>query len=67
MLVTALYRADREPAVSGAPAFTDTQADTWYSDAAAWASENGLAQGYGNSLTCLVYLLHLNRIDSRAL
>ncbi len=50
MLVTALYRAAGEPAVSGAPAFTDTQADTWYSDAVAWANENGIVKGYGGGL-----------------
>ncbi len=50
MLVTTLYRAEKEPAVSGAPAFTDAQADTWYSNAVVWSNERGLVQGYVNGL-----------------
>jgi len=50
MLVTALYRAEGEPAVTGKPAFTDTSAGTWYSDAVVWASGNGLVKGYGNGI-----------------
>ncbi len=50
MLVTALYRAEGEPTVSGEPAFTDTKSGTWYSDAVVWAGETGLVQGYGNGL-----------------
>lgn len=50
MLAVVLYRAEGEPAVTGAPVFTDTQPGTWYSDAAVWASENGLIRGYGNGL-----------------
>jgi len=50
MLVTALYRAAGKPAVSGAPAFADTQIDTWYSNAVTWANENGFVRGYGNGL-----------------
>lgn len=49
MAVTVLYRAlgspETEPEVT-AP-FSDVPADTWYSQAVAWASENGVAQGYG--------------------
>ncbi len=48
MLVTALYRAEGEPTVSGAPAFTDAKADAWYSNAVAWANENDIVQGYGD-------------------
>lgn len=50
MLATVLYRAEGEPAVTGAPAFTDTQADTWYSNAVTWANEEGFVQGYGNGV-----------------
>lgn len=50
MLVTALYRAEGEPEVSGEPTFTDTKSGTWYSDAVVWAGGNGLVQGYGNGL-----------------
>jgi len=48
MLVTALYRAEGEPAVSSTPAFTDTQSGVWYSNAVAWANERGIVQGYGS-------------------
>lgn len=47
MLATVLYRAEGQPAVDGAPAFTDTKADSWYSDAVVWANEEGLLMGYG--------------------
>ena len=50
MLVTTLYRAEGEPAVSGAPIFTDAQAGTWYSNAVVWANGQGIVQGYGNGL-----------------
>ncbi len=50
MLVTTLYRAEGEPAVSGAPAFSDVQAGVWYSDAVVWAGQQGIVQGYGNGL-----------------
>ena len=50
MLAAVLYRAEGEPVVADDPAFTDTQPGTWYSDAAVWASENGLIRGYGNGL-----------------
>ena len=48
MLATVLYRAEKEPAVSGAPGFTDTRAGTWYADAVVWADSEKLMQGYGN-------------------
>ncbi len=50
MVVTVLYRAEGEPAVTGAPAFTDTEANTWYSNAVVWAADRGIVQGYGNGL-----------------
>ncbi len=50
MLATVLYRAENSPAVAGSPTFTDTQADSWYSDAVVWANEKGLLMGYGNGL-----------------
>lgn len=48
MLATVLYRAAGSPTVSGADSFTDTAADTWYSDAVVWASAQGLVNGYGD-------------------
>ena len=50
MLATVLYRVAGEPAVSGSDSFTDTESGTWYSNAALWASEQGLVTGYGNGL-----------------
>lgn len=48
MLASVIYRAAGKPEVSGVPAFSDTQADTWYSNAVVWASDQGIIQGYGN-------------------
>ena len=48
MLATVLYRAAGSPTVSGADSFTDTAADTWYSDAVVWVSAQGLVNGYGD-------------------
>ncbi len=50
MVATVLYRAEGEPAVTGAPTFTDTQAGTWYSNAVVWAADRGIVQGYGDGL-----------------
>ena len=50
MLATALYRAAGSPAVTGAPAFTDTQAGAWYANAVVWANDKGLVKGYGDGL-----------------
>lgn len=50
MLVTALYRAAQEPAVDGAPAFSDTQEESWYANAVVWADSTGIMTGYGNDL-----------------
>lgn len=48
MLVTILYRLDGSPAVSGACTFSDVPAGAWYTDAAIWASENGIVNGLGD-------------------
>ena len=47
MIVTILYRLEGSPAVNGGAAFTDVEAGTWYTDAVAWASANGIVSGYG--------------------
>ncbi len=47
-LATVLYRMAGSPAVSGEDGFSDTAADTWYSDAVLWASQNGVVNGYGD-------------------
>lgn len=50
MVVTVLYRAAGEPEVSGTPAFSDTQANQWYSNAILWANTQNIVHGYGNGL-----------------
>lgn len=50
MVATVLYRAEGGPTVTGTPAFTDTRAGQWYSNAVVWANSNGIVQGYGNGL-----------------
>lgn len=50
MVVTVLYRAEKEPTVSGALTFADTQSGQWYSNAVVWANAQGIVQGYGNGL-----------------
>ena len=48
MLVTILYRYEGEPTVEDGTDFTDVSGGQWYSDAIVWASENGVANGYGD-------------------
>jgi len=50
MLVTALYRLEGKPAVTGANSFTDVQSGQWYTDAVTWASANKIVSGYGGGL-----------------
>ena len=47
MIVTMLYRLEGEPA-AGQSTFTDVAAGAWYTSAVAWASANGIVEGYGN-------------------
>ena len=47
MLVTTLYRLAGEPEVTEAATFTDVAADKYYTDAIAWAEDQGIAQGMG--------------------
>ena len=50
MLATVLYRQAGSPTVTGTDSFTDTEPDTWYSNAVVWASEESVMNGYGNGL-----------------
>ena len=45
MMVTVLYRMAGSPEVTAEKPFTDVPADTWYTDAVIWASENGITAG----------------------
>lgn len=47
MVVTILHRIEDEPRLSG-KAFSDVAADKWYAPAVAWASANGIVDGYTN-------------------
>ncbi len=46
MIVTILYRLEGKPAISSASGFSDIAAGKWYSDAVAWAAQNGVVNGY---------------------
>lgn len=46
MIVTILYRMEGEPEAAAAAPFSDVPAGQWYSDAVAWASENGIVLGF---------------------
>ena len=48
MLVTVLYRMADEPETAAETAFSDVMADTWYTKAVSWASENEIVSGYGD-------------------
>lgn len=49
MIVTMLHRMERTPAVGGkAMFFADVPAGQYYTDAVAWASENGIVTGDGD-------------------
>lgn len=49
MLVTILYRSVGEPEVdTESQSFADVPLDTWYTNAVAWANENGIVNGIGN-------------------
>ena len=45
MMVTVLYRMAGSPEVTAENPFTDVPADTWYTDAVIWASENDITAG----------------------
>lgn len=48
MIVTVLYRLEKQPAVAAAGKFPDVAAGQWYADPVAWASEKGIVNGYDN-------------------
>ena len=49
MLVTVLYRASGQPEITGQSSFVDVLARDYFSDAVAWASENGIVTGYSRT------------------
>ena len=48
-LVTILYRLAGEPEPGGDSGFSDVAAGTWYTDAVAWAAENGIVNGVSDT------------------
>ena len=50
MLVTILYRYEGEPKTTGGLGFTDVSTNEWFTDAIAWASANGIVNGYGDGI-----------------
>ncbi|HHY11386.1 MAG TPA: S-layer homology domain-containing protein, partial [Firmicutes bacterium] len=49
MIVTIIHRLEQTPSGSES-IFTDVDLGTWYTDAVAWASANGIVEGYGGNL-----------------
>ena len=50
MFVTMLYRVAGEPTVSKTADFSDVPGGTWFSDAVAWASSQGIVDGYDDDM-----------------
>ena len=48
MITTILWRMEGKP-VAGEVPFKDVKADMYYADAIAWAAENGIVSGYGDT------------------
>lgn len=48
MIVTILYRIEKEPDITKINSFNDIIIDSWYYDAIAWGAENGVVKGYDN-------------------
>jgi hypothetical protein len=48
MLVTVLWRSEGQPVPKGGSSFSDLDTGKWFSDAVAWAAENGIVQGYAD-------------------
>ena len=49
MLVTVLHRMEGSPAPAAGSGFEDVPDGTWYTDAVAWARENGVVKGYSDT------------------
>lgn len=49
MIATVLYRLKNTPVLTGGTAFSDVEADEWYTEAIQWAAENDIMNGYGNN------------------
>ncbi len=50
MLAVVLHNLENNPGQAFSSAFSDVAGGAWYSDAVAWAAEQGIVAGYGNGL-----------------
>lgn len=50
MLVTVLYRLEKEPETNNNKLFNDVAANAWYADAVTWGATKGVVEGYGNGI-----------------
>ena len=50
MVVTVLWRMEKEPLIMQNKAFADVSADSYYGKAVNWANKDGVVMGYGNGL-----------------
>lgn len=50
MLVTVMHRLEGSPKPSAGAGFNDVPADTWYSEAVAWARATGVVKGYSDTV-----------------
>ena len=48
MIVTILYRMEKQPEVTGSNTFNDVSMNAWYYDAVSWGAENGIVKGYNS-------------------
>ena len=48
MFVTVAWRLENTPNAGNISAFTDVESTAWYTEAVAWAYENGIASGFGD-------------------
>lgn len=46
MIVTILYRMEKQPEVIKTSSFDDVSTDAWYYDSVSWGEENGIVKGY---------------------
>ena len=49
MMVTVLYRMEKEPAVNRSVPFADVEMDEYYANAVTWAEQNGITEGYSET------------------
>ena len=50
MLITVLWRLEKEPTVKHQIGFDDIKADEWYTEAVRWAASENIISGIGNNL-----------------